>query len=146
MPASLAQELCNPDPNKLITGIPYCEETGQTVLKTVPPDKIQNAIKKEKDSNFNFSTFVEVNPFIYGNRNNLQNNYSTQGQYLNPYGSPYNAPQNYYPPNQGYLNPPPQTSPYYDNRYQYVPNTPLDSSPLIIPGSGYNSPGMRQHY
>jgi hypothetical protein len=127
-PVTVAQEYCNPSPNTVSTGEPYCDSTGQVTTQTLPPDKINNALPPEPDSNVNFSTLINIDPWRYipqtqGAAQGPMNIQPGGGQYLQQ-----NQP--YYNQGQGYLN-----GPIQNNQYQLLPNSPLDNRPLTIPHS-----------
>lgn len=106
-PVCGAQQNCNPDPNKLITGVPYCEDLNYDTTATTNPDEINNAITPENDTEVNSPSTIYFQPQIY------------------PY-MPGPRPHNLYQPNNQYIVP---STPYGGN-YQLLPNT---TRPVEIP-------------
>lgn len=128
-----AQQNCNPDHNTIITGVPYCSDVQVQTTKTIDPNKINNAIKIEDDTNGN----INPNIYVYPNINPgpiPPGPLPPPGPYQNnmnraPLNS--NVNPNYY---QNYNTP--QQVPYQNNNaLQYVPNTPQDEVPVEIPGA-----------
>lgn len=138
-----AKENCNPDPNTLITGVPYCKETKQQTTSTSNPDKIINSVNKQSDTKVNIPFIINFNPYPnnniqqnpnlppntatrqYNTPNNFNNN-PNSSNYMNP-PNPYNQP--YPPANTPY----PPTDPYYNNYTD--PNYAYNQNP-----NNYNNP------
>ncbi|MEW5821082.1 MAG: hypothetical protein AB1782_12895 [Cyanobacteriota bacterium] len=117
-----AQENCNPDPNKLITGVPYCDDLNINTTKTENPDEINNAVDYQSNTTNSMPEAIIVDPYRY-----------------NPGITPGVIPPNIGPLYEPDYNPP--VNMYSGTPLHMAPNTPNDLRPLEIPNSGTIQPG-----
>ena len=141
----LAEENCNPDYNKIITGVPYCKDAGTQSITTMQPDKIYNAQDYKHDTNLNKLPNVNVYTPYYPPGSTSGSNMPPIQQSAPNYNYGYNSnPYQQNVPNNNYgynSNPYQQNVP--NNNYGYNSNPYQQNVPNN--NYGYNSNPYQQN-